>query len=77
MTDTVQKLTKQQAVIISAYTGYLCCEFADMHEEIERRLGHPVWTHQLGNMEFCNLAIRPLFKDDFVAMAANGEVCDD
>lgn len=43
---SVPKLTKEQAAIIGAYTGFLCGEFADLHEYVERIMGQPVWTHQ-------------------------------
>lgn len=61
------KLTKKQAVVISAYTGFLCCRFSDMHAEIERRLGRPVYTHEMGSI--MDSEIRPAFRADFVAMA--------
>lgn len=62
------KLTKEQALIISGYTMVLCCKFSDLHKEIEKRLGHPVWTHQLGDEKFVDENVKPAFKDDFLAM---------
>ena len=64
----MQKLTKEQAVVVSGYTMVLCCGFSDLHQEIEKRLGHPVWTHQLGNTEFVEEKVKPAFKEDFIAM---------
>ena len=29
-------MTKQEKVIVSAYTGVLMCDFADLHEYIEK-----------------------------------------
>lgn len=66
--EPMQKLTDEQAVVISAYTGVLCCEFEVMHAEIEKRLGRPVWTHELGDERFMEDRIRPAFKDDFLDM---------
>ena len=40
-------MTKQERVIVSAYTGFLMCNFGDMHEYIEKIMGRPVWTHEL------------------------------
>lgn len=40
-------MTKQEKVIVSAYTGVLMCDFADLHEYIEKIMGRPVWTHEL------------------------------
>lgn len=34
-------------VVVSAYSGIMCCEkFSEMHEFVEHLLGHPVWTHE-------------------------------
>lgn len=32
-------MTKQERVIVSAYTGFLMCNFGDMHEYIEKIMG--------------------------------------
>lgn len=63
----MDKLKVDQAVVISAYTGILCCDFSDMHKEIERRMGRAVFTHELGNKETWE-DIKTLFKDDFVSL---------
>ena len=70
----MQKLTMEQAVVVSAYTGFLVCPFDQMHAEIEKRLGRPVWTHEMGSEKFVDEQVRPAFKADFVAMLpANAE----
>ncbi|MEC6833005.1 helix-turn-helix transcriptional regulator [Photobacterium toruni] len=59
------KLTKEQAIIVSGYTQILMCDFSDLHKDIEKRLGYPVFTHQiprLGNV------IKTAYKDDFLAL---------
>lgn len=61
----MEKLTKQQAIIISGYTQYLCCEFSDLHNEIEKRLNRPVFTHELPRLSD---DIQAAFKDDFLAL---------
>jgi hypothetical protein len=63
----IQKLTKEQAVIISAYTGILCCEFPDLHEYIERKLNRPVWTHELAN-EKVMFELKEKSRADFLAI---------
>ena len=40
-------MTKREKVVVSAYTGVLLCDFADLHEYIEEIMGRPVWTHEL------------------------------
>lgn len=41
------RLTKRQAAIVGAYTGFIAGPFSDVHEIIEEVLGRPIWTHQL------------------------------
>jgi hypothetical protein len=43
------KLTKEQAIVITGYTGITACNFGDFHGDVERRLGHPIFTHQFDN----------------------------
>lgn len=62
----MDKLTLEQAVIISAYTGFVLCPFSAIHEEVEKRLGRPVFTHEFPSIH--ESEIMPAFRDDFVAM---------
>ena len=62
------KLTKEQAVIVSGYTGVLICQFSDLHYDIEQRLGRPVWTHELGDERFME-NLQTLYRPDFLALA--------
>ena len=40
-------MTKKEAVLVSAYTGYLLTHsFADVQEFCEELLGRPIWTHE-------------------------------
>lgn len=64
----VQKLTKEQALAVSGFTGILCCKFSDLHEEIERRIGRPIFTHEMAIDSVWENEIKPAFKDDFFAM---------
>lgn len=62
----MNKLTKQQSIIISAYTGYLAGDvFSDMHKYIEQKLGRPVMTHEMGSNELAK-EIREAVKNDFL-----------
>lgn len=58
-------LTKREAAVISAYTGYLIGRFGDMAEYVEEKLGRPVFTN-----EYPRLAdqIREAAKPDFLAI---------
>lgn len=42
-------MTLKEKVIVSAYTGYLMCDFSEVHKYVEELLGRPVWTHELAN----------------------------
>lgn len=60
-------MTKQEAAIVSAYTGYLIGDFADMHEYVEKIMGRPVWTHEMADKDVCE-QIRDRSKSDFVGI---------
>jgi hypothetical protein len=63
------KLTKEQAIVITGYTGITACNFGDFHGDVEKRLGHPVWTHQFGDKQFME-KIQELYRADFLEMVA-------
>lgn len=67
----MQRLTKEQAIIVSAYTGFLCCNFSDMHKAVEEKLNRPVF-----NIEFASNEdeVREAFKEDFLSICAEGAV---
>lgn len=56
-------MTKREGAILSAYTGFLLCNFNDLHSYVEEIMGHPVFTH-----EFPRLAgeIKEKSKSDFL-----------
>ena len=62
------KLTKEQAIIISGYTGILICRFSDLHNDVEKRMGRPVWTHEFGDESFTG-QVEDLYREDFIALA--------
>ena len=46
-------MTKEESLLISAYTGYMICsQFNELHEYIEEVMGEPIFTHQMGSEEF-------------------------
>ena len=53
---------------MSAYTGFLICPFDKLHAEIEKRLGRPVWTHEMDDKKLMDGEIRPAFEVDFIAL---------
>ena len=62
-----QRLTKEQAAIIGAYTGILCGPFGDIHGYAEKVLGRPIWTHEFSD-EKIMAALRLAAKSDFLAI---------
>lgn len=62
-------MTKAEAAVVAAYTGYLIGEFHEMHKYAEKVMKSPIFTHQLGNKEFAE-ALRKASKPDFVRLKA-------
>lgn len=60
-------LTKREAAIVSAYTGYLIGGFDEMHKYAEEVMGRPIWTHQFADQKLCD-ALREAAKPDFLAI---------
>ena len=61
------RLTKEQAAIIGAYTGYTASNFAHVQDYAERILGRPIFTHEFADeatVEELRLAAKP----DFLAI---------
>lgn len=67
-----QQLTREQAAILSAATGVLCGPFSDMHEYVEKIMGRPVTTHEMGDPETAQ-AIRKAAKPDLWSIAATDD----
>jgi len=65
------KLTKEQAIIVSGYTGFLICQFSDLQNDVEKRMGRPVWTHEFGDEIFTE-KVEDLYREDFIALAPEG-----
>ena len=65
-------MTKQEKVIVSAYTGMLMCDFNDVQEYIEKKLGRPVYTHEFAD-ERVQDEIREATREDFLSLCENEE----
>lgn len=62
------KLTKEQAVVITGFTGIMACNsFSDLQQEVDKRLGYPTFTHQYGNKTFAD-EVKELFREDFLKL---------
>jgi hypothetical protein len=66
----MQKLTKEQAIAITGFTGVMACKsFSDFHGDVEKRLGRPVFTHQFANKELTE-EIKEAYRADFIDMVS-------
>ena len=63
----MQKLTKEQSLAITGFTGIVACNFSDFHADVEKRLGRPVFTHEFASQEFY-AQIQELYREDFLDM---------
>ena len=45
---TYETMTFQQIAEFQMLQQYLCMPFSVFHESLEKALGRPVWTHELG-----------------------------
>jgi hypothetical protein len=68
----MQRLTNEQAIVVSGYTGVTACPFSWLHEDVERRIGRPVFTHEFGSPEFME-RVKKAYRDDFLAICATGD----
>jgi hypothetical protein len=62
-------MTKEEKLIVSAYTGILMTDFDSLHEFIEKKLGRPVWTHELADKLVWN-ELKETLKEDFLKLCA-------
>lgn len=72
MTDTLPKLTKEQAIILTGYTGITCVPMSDFQADVEKRLARPVWTHEFASEEFSE-KIKEIYKEYFLKLCYQGE----
>ncbi len=60
-------MTKNERLIVSAYTGVLMCDMGDLQQYIEGVLGRPVWTHELADSRVLD-EIKEKVQADFLAL---------
>lgn len=63
----MQKLTKEQALVITGFAGIVCLPFSEFHEDVEKRLGRPVFTHEFPQL-MREEVIMEAYRADFMAM---------
>ena len=65
-------MTKKEKIVVSAYTGVLMCDFADLQEYIEKKFGRPVFTHELADEDF-QKEVKEKSKEDFLKICKREE----
>lgn len=63
----MQKLSKEQCVVLTGFTGVMHGSFSDFNEDIEKRLGRPVFTHEMTDKETMT-KIKEIYRNDFISM---------
>lgn len=66
-------MTKREAAIVSAYTGYLIGEFSDFHAYAEEVIGRPIFTHDLTKLEY---ELKEKSKKDFMSIKIEEETTE-
>lgn len=59
-------MTREEAIIITGFTGVLCCPLEVFHRDASRRARRPVFTHQLGSH-----FVAELYHEDFMRLIEN------
>lgn len=63
----MKKLDRQQAAVLSLFTGILCGPFSDMHKYASDLLGEPIFTHQFADEEFVAM-LKEKARPDFMML---------
>jgi hypothetical protein len=63
-------MTKREAAIVAAYTGYMIGAFSDMQAYITEIMGRPVFTHEMADKAVMD-EIQRRAKPDFCAIVVH------
>lgn len=58
-------MTKNEKLVLTAYTGILMCDFSEFHEYAEKLLGRPVQSLEMATNSFWE-AMKEKTKDEFM-----------
>ena len=65
------RLTKEQAAVIGAYTGFAAGNFSHIQEYAEKNLERPIFTHEFASESLVK-ELRKAAKDDFLSICYEG-----
>ena len=60
-------MTKEEKIIVSAYTGYLMCDISEVHKYIQEKLGRPIWSHEFA-FKSVQEEVKEKTKEDFLRL---------
>lgn len=60
-------MTKQEKLIVSAYTGILMTEWDEFHKFAEELLGRPIYTHEFNEEEVVDEIVAKV-REDFMRL---------
>jgi hypothetical protein len=60
-------VTRDEAAVISAYTGILCGSMSDLHAYAEKVMGRSIWTHEFASEELTR-ELKERSRPDFIAI---------
>ena len=63
-------MTKKEAAIVSAYTGFLIGTFSEVQAYADEVLGIITWTHMFGDAQFA-ARLQKAAKADFIAISSS------
>ena len=70
---TIPKLTKEQAIIITGFTGILAAhKFSDFTDDVEKRMCRPIWSHEYGDKTTAE-EIKELYREDFLKLIPDAD----
>lgn len=62
-------MTLREKQVVSAYTGFMMCDFSELHGYIEQLFNRPVFTHEMAFEDFQN-EIKEKSKKEFLEICA-------
>lgn len=65
-------LSKEDAFLVTAFTGKMCIDSASFHEMVEKELDRPVFTHEMADNRFWEF-LKDSVRDRFVEICYKGE----
>lgn len=65
----MKRLTREQAAILTASTGVVLGPFEDLHAYAEKKLGHPIFTHEFGSESMAE-KLKAAAREDLLSICA-------